>query len=165
MTSATPANPADASGTRPVPDPTVLTTEALLREVGHLKELMDEKFVSMAALMERAEEQRREQKLDTRSAVDAALQAQKEATSKMETSVSDQLSALRTNFDTSILSVITQLSDLKDRVTTIVSEKAGSQEQRIETRAITAGQIAAIGAAIALAGLLIGLFVYIGGTP
>lgn len=33
---ATPPNPADATGDRPVPDPTVLTTDNLRREIGHL---------------------------------------------------------------------------------------------------------------------------------
>lgn len=38
---ATPPNPADATGDRPVPDPTVLTTDNLRREIAHLTELVE----------------------------------------------------------------------------------------------------------------------------
>src|SRR5687768_9854890 len=86
---------------RPRPDPTVLTTEALHREVGALRELMEarigalnllvesrvqseigrheEKFAKVSQQLALVEQQRVEQKADTKAAVDAALTAQKEA--------------------------------------------------------------------------------------
>lgn len=85
----------------PVPDPTVLTTEALLREIKGLRELTEsqiahrhelyqaeiialnrinaEKFAKVDQQFELVERQRVEQKQDTKQAVDAALTAQKEA--------------------------------------------------------------------------------------
>lgn len=159
--SATPPNPADEGGQRPVPDPTVLTTDALRREIAGLEKLIDtkleaaekhrnEKFASVDALMERAEDQRREQKADTNAAVDAALDSQKEATAKMEKSISDQITSLRSNFDTSVGSVQTSLSDLKDRVTVLESIKLGQVEQRDEKRDSNAAVYAAIGIGITI---------------
>jgi hypothetical protein len=88
-------------GMRPVPDPTLLTTEALQREIKALKELLElrvnaldhrfeqriedhekmamEKFRRVALEFELVERQRVEGKTDTKAAVDAALIAQKEA--------------------------------------------------------------------------------------
>ncbi len=99
---------------KPTPDPTVLTTEQLQREVStinrelelrkasslremlSLEELvktlingldhvMSEKFVSIATTFELIEKQRVEQKKDTKDAVDAALTAQKEAVKEQTT--------------------------------------------------------------------------------
>lgn len=86
---------------KPTPDPTILTTEQLLREVDRVKELMtalveglqqvtDERFKSFTRQLDMLEQQRTElkadtqalrieQKKDTKDAVDAALIAQKEA--------------------------------------------------------------------------------------
>lgn len=129
------------------------------------EKIRNERLNSVDALMERSEEQRREQKADTKAAVDAALDSQKEATAKMEKSISDQITSLLANFTTSIAGLAGNVSDLKDRLTVLESVKQGQVEQKAEARAITAGQIAAIGAAIALAGLVIGIFVYLGGSP
>ena len=84
----------------PVPDPTVLTTQALYREVSSLRELielriedlsglLDEKFLRTEQQFELVERQRVEQKNDTKNAVDAALTAQKEA-AKEQTVASDR---------------------------------------------------------------------------
>lgn len=39
-----PANPADTQGTRPIPDPTILTTEQLLRSISTLREWVEAQF-------------------------------------------------------------------------------------------------------------------------
>jgi hypothetical protein len=91
----------DDGGSRPVPDPTVLTTAQLYREIAAsqvsfekdltairdmsntrfecARRLVEEKFASIDAQLELVERQRVEQKADTKAAVDAALTAQKEA--------------------------------------------------------------------------------------
>jgi hypothetical protein len=85
----------------PVPDPTVLTTEALRREVDALQVLVEQRIGSLKELLQseilsakdycssqfehieqrlgRVEALRLEQKADMKAAVDAALTAQKEA--------------------------------------------------------------------------------------
>jgi len=168
----TPPNPADEGGSRPIPDPTVLTTDALRREIAGLEKLIDtkldaaeklssEKFQSTNLLMERAEEQRREQKSDTKMAVDAALDSQKEATAKMEKSISDQITSLRSNFETSINATQASMADLKDRVTVMESVKQGQTEQRVETRAITAGQMTAIGVGITIIVIVLNIVLFV----
>jgi cobalamin biosynthesis Mg chelatase CobN len=101
-------------GRVPIPDPTQLTTEALLREIKGLRELMElridgvseqceankqkgiaahegikalteEKFKRVEQQFELVERQRVEQKNDTKAAVDAALTAQKEAVKEQTT--------------------------------------------------------------------------------
>lgn len=164
----TPPNPADGSqasykGGPPVtksePDPTLLTIDSIRREIAMLenlgKERIDaaenlnkERFHSIDQLMERSEEQRREQKADTKEAVDAALNSQEQATHKMEKSISDQINSLRNNFEVSIRSVQSNVADLKDRMTILEAIKQGVAAQKQETRQATAGQIAAIGIGI-----------------
>lgn len=74
----------DPPSWRPVPDPTLLTTQALYREVATLRELIEEKilatdqlvsekFASVDRQLDLVERQRVEQKSDTKAAVDAAL--------------------------------------------------------------------------------------------
>ena len=94
-------------GSRPVPDPTVLTTQQLYREIetlrergqrdvesareqtetliDGLREILDEKFASIEGRLQLVEQQRVEQKADTKAAVDAALTAQKEAVKEQTT--------------------------------------------------------------------------------
>jgi hypothetical protein len=116
-------------GWRPVPDPTLLTTEALLREIKGLRELMELKIDSWSSGMqsqillfreistvkfskveqqfELVERQRVEQKSDTKQAVDAALTAQKEAV-KEQTIASDKAIS---KSETGTSKQIEQLSD------------------------------------------------------
>ncbi len=82
----------------PVPDPTLLTTEALHREIRHVRELYDREFV----LIER---QRVESKRDNEKALDAALLAQKDAAS-----------VLATGFTTAMEGVRGEIADLKERL-------------------------------------------------
>ena len=141
---------ADAGSSRPIPDPTILTTEQLLREVKALRELIEselqatsqvtfEKFRSIETQMALVEAQRVEQKADTKAAVDAALTAQKEAVreqtiannlafSKSEGATAKQLEQLKTTFDTAIAGVSISLSDVKERVGRIESVKVGGRE-------------------------------------
>jgi predicted GTPase len=159
----------DDPGSRPVPDPTVLTTEQLLREVAAVRDFVLVQLASadrlfhteVDALRELAtqqfllvERQRVEQKADTKAAVDAALTAQKEAVQeqtaatdkaiqKTETSTGEQLKQLATNFRTEMAGLLVSLGDVKDRLVVLESLRVGAQESR-------AGLYAAIGAAGAL---------------
>lgn len=63
----------------PVPDPTELTTEALMREISHLKELTDRKFEEQHAVMEE-KNTRYQQRFEAQTkALDAAFLAQQTA--------------------------------------------------------------------------------------
>lgn len=138
-------------GLPPVPDPTILTTEQLLREVERVKELMmaeikgltatvNEKFRSVDEQLELVERQRVEQKQDTKAAVDAALTAQKEAVreqtaaseraiAKSEAATTKQIEQLSATITTAIKGVSDLLSDTKDRVGKVESLKQGGDEK------------------------------------
>jgi tetrahydromethanopterin S-methyltransferase subunit F len=134
----------------PVPDPTVLTTAQLLREIDRIKELVDsmligrdavtiERFSSVDRQFSLVEQQRVEQKEDTKAAVDAALTAQKEAVreqtlaseraiAKSEAATTKQLEQLGATFSAAVAGVETILQDLKDRITRIESLKQGGKD-------------------------------------
>jgi len=116
----------------PVPDPTVLTTAALHREIEHMKELITQRIDGLEGRIDRHEALRIEMKADTSKVVDAAKQDTAKA-------VDTALSAA--NIATA--AVATTTNDLKDRVVTLESIKLGNLEQRTETR-LTMGQIIAI---------------------
>jgi hypothetical protein len=155
----TPANPADAQGSRPVPDPTLLTTEGIQREVTHLRELLEAKLSRIEDLCDRdfssvhdklriAEEQRKEQKVDTKEAILAALEAQEKAAQKSENAISKQLEQMGSTFNAGISNLSDGVNDVKDRVTRMEAVKLGVSEQRVEGRTATAGFYAAIGIAV-----------------
>jgi hypothetical protein len=140
----------DERGSRPVPDPTVLTTQQLYREIeatremaetliDGLREILDEKFSSIDRQLQLVEQQRVEQKQDTKAAVDAALTAQKEAVkeqttaseraiAKSEASTTKQLEQLATTFNTANKALDDKYDDLRDRITSTEAVKQGGRE-------------------------------------
>lgn len=164
-------------GSRPVPDPTVLTTQQLYREIESaremtetlidgLREILDEKFSSIDRQLQLVEQQRVEQKQDTKAAVDAALTAQKEAVkeqttaseraiAKSEASTTKQLEQLSETFATAIRGLTQLVDDLKERTGRIEAIKQGATETRTESRAVTSGITAIVVAAIAAGGLIL----------
>jgi len=142
----------DNDDKRPTPDPTILTTEQLLREIQTLKDwvkaqidgldgVIDERFASVAKQFTLIERQRVEQKADTEKAVQAALSAAKEAVKeqtaasdksidKAQTSTASDVKQQGVTFATAIQSQDKQHNDLKDRVTNIEARGAGRKEDR-----------------------------------
>jgi hypothetical protein len=132
------ADDTSGGGSRPVPDPTALTTEALHREVLQLRELLEtfirgenrvteERFQSIATQMDLIERQRVEQKEDTKAAVDAALAAAKEAVkeqttssdlaiAKSEAATTKSIDQLGDKFDTAVDGLRREIGDVKERV-------------------------------------------------
>jgi hypothetical protein len=142
----------DPNSRVPVPDPTLLTTQALIREIASLRELMetqvaaledveDQKFFKVEQQFELVERQRVEQKKDTKDAVDAALTAQKEAVreqtaaseraiAKSEAATSKQLDQLSITFTTAIAAIQRELGEMKERLTAIEQQRLGAKEDR-----------------------------------
>jgi hypothetical protein len=170
---------ADPAGSTPVPDPTVLTTQQLYREIAavaesmeiqfeSLKELIEEKFRSVDQQLDLVERQRVEQKSDTKAAVDAALTAQKEAVKeqttasataigKSESGMKEQLSQLSTNFTTAISGLQVIINDMKDRVVKLESYKLNLAENKQDFRASTAIIISMGFLVIAIIGAVLGV--------
>jgi hypothetical protein len=139
MSETTPA-PRSESGSnaaKPVPDPTTLTTEQLIREVSAaarlwkaeldgFKDKCNVQFASIAENFERVEAWRKEQKIDTKVAVDAALAAAEKAVrdqtltseksaAKSETAFAEQSKQQNATFTASLKGVSDTLADVKDR--------------------------------------------------
>jgi hypothetical protein len=200
----------------PTPDPTALTTAALHRETGVLRESIDQRFddrdrearslarergEQFTALRElllgriealntlteerfaAAERQRVEQKVDTKSAVDAALIAQKEAVreqttaseraiAKSETATNKQLEQQQLTVSTAVDSLRRSLDEVKERAVeenrglrtsisevattanSTVQQKAGAKEDRTALYATIAVLVSIIVLVLALAGFL-----------
>lgn len=137
----------DSASRPPVPDPTELTTEQMLREVKNavdlvhsemqgLKSTIAEQFNSVGTQFALIERQRVEQKKDTKDAVDAALAAAKEAVkeqttasdrsiTKSETAMSEQLKQLNATFTAAIGGATDKISDLQRRIDRGDGQSAG----------------------------------------
>lgn len=161
-------SPATDKDNRPVPDPTTLTTDALMREVANLKQLVferidrnaqvsEQKFGSIDKELQLNERQRVEQKKDTKDAVDAALTAQKEAVkeqttaseraiAKSETSTTKSIEQLGEKFDTAFEGQRRETADLKDRINKTEGKTTGSEI----TVTKFYGAIAAVGTILAI---------------
>jgi len=112
-------------GSTPIPDPTLLTTEALTREIAGLKELLfqkidaqrdvqNEKFTAIQTQFKERDTRSDQTAKDNKSAIDAAFNAAKEAVSKSEGTTVKQID----QFDGKI-------NDVKDRLTRIEGKGAG----------------------------------------
>jgi hypothetical protein len=169
---------ADESGeSRPTPDPTVLTTEQLLREIENLKSWMktladgqetvfDERFKSVDTQFKLIERQRVEQKQDTEKAVQAALNAAKVAVreqtqasersiAKNEKSTADQLRDQRDRFASEIGNVDKNADDLKERVGKIENLRLGAGEMQQQGRASQAAFLGWVVAGVSVVGLIV----------
>ena len=153
-------------GSRPVPDPTVLTTEQLHREIAaavrllqaegegrmnlfrsEIQSIQDANAIRFANIEKEfalVENRRVEQKVDTKTAVDAALQAaksavneqtvaQEKAITKSETAAAEQSKQQYATFSASLKGVTDTVADLKERVATIEAIKIGATETKVGT--------------------------------
>jgi hypothetical protein len=154
----------NTSGWTPVPDPTVLTTELMLREVANLKELLqtqinvlkqedirvweelstrqpairaeverlhalfDERFHSISTQFTERDKRQDQIQIAEKTAISAALQAQKESMEKTEAGFTKQIDSLHTVIDTAGKSTDGKIDDLKTRLTTIEGKSKGLGE-------------------------------------
>jgi len=175
----------------PIPDPTVLTTQALYREVSSLKELIEQRIAALSLATAEADEairqsikeaidarnvldrevqlrtdlqfrlveqQRVEQKADTKNAVDAALTAQKEAIGKTETATAYQLQELGKRFETAFDNLRRSDDEIKERlqeVATIANAYGQQKQGQFDSRAIIGWAIAAVASLIAIGAVVV----------
>jgi cation transport regulator ChaB len=193
----------------PTPDPTVLTTEALLRavggerdyvdgqigilkqrldamdeatrvlhetvtriptdvqrEVGHIRELVDEKFLSVKVQFAERDTRSERESRDNKVAVDAAFAAQKEAAAKQDESnlkaidkseraTAETIKTLSELFQTTVKALSDKNDDLKNRVQILESEKRGAGEARASLGNTATLVIGALGLLVAALGLAI----------
>ena len=194
---------ADSNGARlvtPVPDPTILTQEALEREIGafakvvearfnamdkaiviqahmidlqpaindkkieHLRELHDEKFTSIQLQFTERDVRTEQTSRDSKVAVDAALQAAKEAVSeqnkssalaigKSDGATTKQIDTMGTLIQSTIGGINVMIGDLKERLTRIEGEGKGVSSQVSNSRMAGANVISIVGVVV---GSLIG---------
>ncbi len=120
----------------PIPDPSAITTQVILREIAHLDELIDEKFRAV------------EQRFDLNAkAVEAALAAVKEANGKSEDGVREQVRQIVANSALTQRSTDQQFADLKERLALMSGQGAGSSK----AWAVLVAAIGAIGVLVAIA--------------
>lgn len=182
MTDKAPMTKSDG-GSVPSPDPTVLTTSQLLREVESAVKYLESRLISLEAEeqalikgmrgeydvrfhgIEREfiaiENWRKEQKLDTKTAVDAALQAAEKAVReqtvsaeksilKSETSANEQSKQQYATFSASLKGVADTLADVKSRVDRMEANKIGAVE-------VKTAQSTNIGTILGILGGMVGL--------
>jgi hypothetical protein len=124
---------------KPVPDPTFLTTQNLLREIaglrefvlgeiGHVREISQTKFAAMEAAFEDVASRTAEQKTDTKDALDAALQAAKDAVS-LQTEASDKAIA---KSEAATTKQIDSLSVLVDKAGQDTTDKINDLKARLD---------------------------------
>jgi hypothetical protein len=141
------------AGSTPVPDPTELTTQALLREIaglrefvlseiGHVREISQTKFASMTLLLEGMAARTAEQKKDTKDALDAALEAAKDAV-RLQTEAGDKAIAKSETAFTKQIDALAQLVEKSDKAK---DEKINDLKSRMDM--LEAGQKGVIQAAL-----------------
>lgn len=123
----------------PVIDPTKNVLDKVVDAVRRQDDLRLELEKRMDREFALVESRRVEQKTDTKVAVDAALNAAKEAVreqttaadrsiTKSETSASEQLKQQNTTFTTALEGIVRIQDDLKERIVKIESRKEGSSD-------------------------------------
>jgi hypothetical protein len=133
VTTATP----QSDDSRPVPDPTLLTTAALNREIGHLKELHDLRFQLI-------EMQRLESKSDSKEALAAALATAKESVTN-----------LTKTYEDGHASVSSAVLKLQNDMTQLIAMGLGRKESGSESQ----GRLALILSGLVLVVMVVNEFV------
>lgn len=170
-------------GTRPVPDPTLLTTEQLLREVTNLRtqmlaedahhsEVVGEKIEALWNELRSLSDRTAEQKKDTKDALDAALAAQKEAVAsqtasseksitKSETATTERIKGVETLLQTSNKSADDKIDGLKERIVAIESIKLGGAQAATQQQTASADNrllmFGLLGAVVGFGGIVVAI--------
>jgi hypothetical protein len=147
------SEPSNSKESRPLPDPTVLTTQSLEREIGHLKELVEARFnagdkaimllqgisdefpklvESKVTTLKDLHNERFQSVAtkfaDSKVAVDAALQAAEKAGTKTEDSFTKQIDQIGVQIRAGTKSSDDKIDDVKQRLTAIESRANGHSD-------------------------------------
>jgi hypothetical protein len=174
-------DPRAALDFRPVPDPTVLTTDQLRRELGMLRELIeariegDDKFVAerFAGIQKQFEERdiRTKLQVDAAStAVSAALQAQKEAAYqsqqsndkailKSEAGFSKEIGSLETLINATKESLTQTIGDLRSRLDRGEGGNTGAKEARQDAQMTIGTVLGIVGGIVGILTLIAAIMV------
>lgn len=186
-----------AGDRRPVPDPTILTTQAAERlevalrnlitaEIGHLNDklreqivhghettaaelgIVGQKFVGVDDRFVALEKRTAEQKSDTNTSLTAALAAQEKSAAattlaseksidKSETATNRRIEGVEGAVAANLKVADDKISDLKDRVVAIESNRVGRGQSGDTVRAIAALAISVIVMIVVAAGFVLAL--------
>jgi hypothetical protein len=128
---------------RPVPDPTVLTQQMILREIAHANALAQE--VRLTAQMEiqglRTQIEERDERvatasLESRAAVSAAFASQERAIMKSEQSVAKQLDQHAALLATTAAGLADKIDDMKERLVLIEGTHTGARSASMSVQSI-----------------------------
>ncbi len=163
----------------PRPDPTVLTTAALQREIAALKELIEMRLNALNELheqhcvtidikfqnvdlrfRERDDRQDRSDR-DARVAIDAAFSAQKEAAAKQERSTAETLAKQADLFATSTDALRSSLGEVKDRLTRIEGTALGRATEQVTQGTTTRDNSNILFGVLGVGGMIAAIFVAI----
>jgi hypothetical protein len=167
-----------STSTTPIPDPTILTTEQLHREIAalrefvlgeikHVKQINDERFRAVEAQFVQHLERTKEQKTDTQQAVQSALTSAKElvaqrndaserAIAKSEQATVKQIDALAVLLEKSSEAKDEKIGDLKARLDRLEGKAQGTQMSYGMVFAVVGALAAVITAVVILANVITG---------
>lgn len=169
-----PAADESQPGWVPRPDPTALTTEALIREIAHLRELMETEIeglgdaceTTFAHIEQRLERQFRDRDLlvdaafaASKEAVAAALASSKEAVAKSESTFNKQLDEMKLTMAAANKGIEDQIGAVKDRVNTIESVTRGMEKKGEGIGTMVTLALSAIGILVAIAAVIVVIIV------
>ena len=135
----------------------VSSPDAITKEIGHLQRLHDEKFLAIQTQFRERDTRTEQTAKDSKVAVDAALQAAKEAVgeqnkssalaiAKSETSTNKQLEQIGGTISAVTTSLNDKIDDVKGRLTTMDGIVKGGNAVKDDGRANVAIAVAAIAA-------------------
>jgi hypothetical protein len=139
--------------------------DVITKEVGHLKVLHEEKFASIDTQFKERDTRAEQTSKDSKVAVDAALQAAKEAVgeqnkssalaiAKSETATAKQLDQIGINIQTTTANLNDKIDDVKVRLLTLDGKLIGGNANKDDHRSNLAVGIAALGALVAIGALI-----------
>lgn len=126
----------------------------LCAKIDCIEELADERYVSTQKQLDGVELRRAEYKADTKSAVEAAFAAARDAVREQALASDKAISKSESAFTSQVTAVEGTVSDLKDRIAKLETRAAANTETRVDNRASLSSVVGVAGAIIAFIAVL-----------